>query len=1512
MRLFKTKIIIFALFVFQTVHSQFLIQDSNVGETVIKFTHDEVSFESQGEYTKLIPSKGGTTADYGQPELPLFSTLIQVSQDKEYSVSYNVLSSHIIDDIKVFPFQNKDKTEAPGFIKYKDASFYAEDTVYPESILKVSDRLVMRDLELLNISVVPYRYNPLQSTLEVIDEIEIVVSITGENTNSDSSTRLPSRVFERLYSNLILNYETRDEDAEFQDPAILYICGGSSENNSSFQQLVEWRHQRGYVVYTASLSETGSSASAIKNYIQNAYNNFSPPPEYVALVGDVGGSYNIPTYYEDWGHDYWGNACEGDQPYSELVGNDLFPEIIIGRISVRSSSNISNVVGKIINYEKATYLGNLDGFYERAAVMGDPSNSGISTAITARYVEGILKTYGVEDVALKISGSGYSSWMEDQLEEGVLYMQYRGFGGVSGIDNGDINDANNGHKLPFATFLTCNTGDFAVDNTCLSEQFLIAGSVSNPKGAIAAVSTATGNTHTMFNNIIAMGMYDGLFPKKVGTAGASLVNGKLTLFNAYPDNPYNWVNAFCQWNNLMGDPSTHLWTDTPQVLDVNFEDDIPFGTNFLEIEVLNSFGDPVKGAMVTLLKGNDEIFMNNITDENGRTVINLEYQYGGEMTLTVTKQNSKPFIGTVTIITDGKLLNVDNLEPMEISDSGGDGIWNPGETIELAIPLHNYGLVGVSGVTAEISSNSENIDILDGVSSYGFIGAGEIDYGDVFQLSLSPSSMEREPLQLLLSIEDNSGDVWFSLVDLSCLGTHLAVTETSVSGSNYLQPGETSDMRLTLRNSGSLPTEELIGTLTSNSPEIQLLNPQADWESIEPGNSSSNLGWFTVKPNVDLIPGSVINLGLNIEAESGFSRNFQFSVEVGEVSVSDPLGPDSYGYYIYDSGDSGYEVAPSYDWIEISSIGDNLEIYDVGAGRGICSENNNIMCHSDADCDPWGWQYYGYCEFEETTKNVNLPFPFQFYGQSYATISVSSNGWIAFGDSEMESFRNYPVPGAGGPSPMLAVFWDDFKTSNGGNVFTYAPPHNQYFIIEWSDVRTENYNSLNSFQAILYNQTAPPYDDNEIKLQYKTFNNTSSGSFSGYTPIHGGYATIGIESHTSEIGLQYSFYNEYPAAAMELDDYDALFITTRPNTDFSEITIPIAYMDDWNLIGLPVMAENIDYTNLFPDAVENTLYAFDGSYVNQDNLFPGMGYWLRFNNSGSVNITGGNILDHALELYEGWNLITGISQTVYLSAINDPEGLLISGTLYGYGDMGYDESWMIEPGKGYWVRSSSDGIIYISGGLSSRVVVPGIEFHELEWVSINGRKLFLDHSGVSRYMIEYSLPPKPPQGGFDVRFTDDTKLCSLDECVIEIMNNGQNLDFECNLINNENWELVDNNGNIFKCEKEDVIEFSSKQETIVLRKSSIISVPTELSLFSAFPNPFNPITTIEFSVSELSTGSVAIYDIQGRKVETLLTGEILQGKHTIQWNASAFASGIYFIFLDSRGHIKNQKVVLMK
>ena len=180
-----------------------------------------------------------------------------------------------------------------------------------------------------------------------------------------------------------------------------------------------------------------------------------------------------------------------------------------------------------------------------------------------------------------------------------------------------------------------------------------------------------------------------------------------------------------------------------------------------------------------------------------------------------------------------------------------------------------------------------------------------------------------------------------------------------------------------------------------------------------------------------------------------------------------------------------------------------------------------------------------------SSYTLDLPFNFKFYGQSYSKITINTNGWITFGESNISSFRNYRIPGAGCPAPMIAAFWDDLNTSSTAEIYKYESE--DYLVVQWSEMRTYNNNSLETFQIILYDETyLTPTGDNEVKIQYKEFNNTSTGSYGGWgTPLHGAYCTVGIENHLSNDGLQYTFNNQYPQSSMVLSDESAIFITTR-------------------------------------------------------------------------------------------------------------------------------------------------------------------------------------------------------------------------------------------------------------------------------------------------------------------------------------------------------------------------------
>jgi hypothetical protein len=135
------------------------------------------------------------------------------------------------------------------------------------------------------------------------------------------------------------------------------------------------------------------------------------------------------------------------------------------------------------------------------------------------------------------------------------------------------------------------------------------------------------------------------------------------------------------------------------------------------------------------------------------------------------------------------------------------------------------------------------------------------------------------------------------------------------------------------------------------------------------------------------------------------------------------------------------------------------------------------------------------------------------------------------------------------------------------------------------------------------------------------------------------------------------------------------------------------YSTSWNLVGLPFVVEDPYYLTIFPDAIENTLFSFDDAYTPDLTLIHGEGYWLRFYSAGTVTITGIPINELTIILNEGWNLTTGISASLNILDIQDPDGIIISGTIYGYNNGVYAITETIESGKGYWIRASSSGSI---------------------------------------------------------------------------------------------------------------------------------------------------------------------------------------------------------------------------
>ena len=90
------------------------------------------------------------------------------------------------------------------------------------------------------------------------------------------------------------------------------------------------------------------------------------------------------------------------------------------------------------------------------------------------------------------------------------------------------------------------------------------------------------------------------------------------------------------------------------------------------------------------------------------------------------------------------------------------------------------------------------------------------------------------------------------------------------------------------------------------------------------------------------------------------------------------------------------------------------------------------------------------------------------------------------------------------------------------------------------------------------------------------------------------------------------------------------------------------------------------------------------------------------------------------------------------------------------------------------------------------------------------------------------------------------------------------------------------------------------------------SVPTTFALSQNYPNPFNPLTTIRYSLPSTANVKLAIYDLLGREIATLVNEEQSAGWKEVEWNASAFSSGIYFYRLTAGNYVGVKKLMLFK
>ena len=973
------------------------------------------------------------------------------------------------------------------------------------------------------------------------------IEITLSYERSPNKLNLSSSL-NRVFKNLILNFQDNGDTA----PSGYLIITPNSFYDEVLP-LAQWKEKKGWTVTIATLSQTGSTPGEIKNYISTAYHTWSPPPEYVLLIGDKDSlppfSLITPPSTSDYG-------------YTLIDGNDFFGELLIGRLPANNANELNTIIAKIINYEKTPYMTSTSWFKKGLMVAANYPAIMTTPIPTKQWVREKLIEYGFNNVdTVYYPPTSGGAPISSSINQGVTFVNYRaGDGNLDGwifpsFTNDDILALSNGWKLPIVTSITCYTGNFGAQ-TCFGEAWLRAGNPTTPKGGVGFIGASGATTSSRWNNCLDYGIYWAILKEDIYNLGPAFYRGKMELFMNFPDDT-TWAEGssyYFHTYNLLGDPSLDIWTDVPDTFVVYHNATIPVGTNNLSIQVKNSTNQAVENAMVSLYKEN-EVKEVAFTDGAGNVTFNFSTSSQDTLFVTVTKHNFKPHCGYCLVNNSSVYVGYyDHTISDPLPNGNNNGEVNAGEIIQMAVTLKNYGTsTTVTNISAKLAVNDSLIVITDSIKTCSNIAPGGTAITAPFVYNVSANAKNNHVIEFVLFINSSQGN-WNSSIWIDVRAPEFVFQRHQIldGGNSLLEPGETSDLIISIKNIGGLVGNNIAGILRSNNPGVNVIDSMGSFGSIAIGDSATNgSNHFRVSASSSLAPGHHIDFLVLLSGENDFKDTVAFETVMGIVNQTKPFGPDGYGYFAYDDTDIGYSEKPSYTWIEIDpALG--------GSG--------NIIILADNE-----------------TKTVPLPFNFKFYGDLYNKISISSNGFVALDSTWITDMYNWHIPAAGGPSLLVAPFWDDLDpnaTDSSGNVCYRFDSQNHRFIIEYSriqhihDPTNPTPADLQTFEVVLFD---PQYystktGDGEILFQYKKINNDDHWH---------NYATVGIEDKEHTAGLEYSYANIYPSAAAPLVNNRAIKFTTDPTDTFPYpgVNEQITYLNSQ----IPILEI---YPNPFKDRIE--------------------------------------------------------------------------------------------------------------------------------------------------------------------------------------------------------------------------------------------------------------------------------------------------------------------------------------
>ncbi|MBR4561381.1 MAG: T9SS type A sorting domain-containing protein [Bacteroidales bacterium] len=829
----------------------------------------EVNTE-KGVFSNILMDGTYPSGEYGTPQLPAVNQLIAVPfgakiasvEVKSYSTSTYRLADYGIKT--VMPNQpSVSKSAKPEDIKFVyNEKAYAAKSFSQRPIATVKMQGTMRGIQIGALTVNPVAYNPTENTIMVYNDIEVEVRYDNyDKIAADNEfVRTFSPYFASIYKQMF-NWrdDVYDQHPDLWQAPVKMLVIANRMFEETIQEWVSWKTIKGIYMDVNYTDEIGTTAAAIKTFIQNKYNQDAPT--FLIIIGDKNQVPASATGSQ--------SHCVTDLEY-ESVDGDMYPDIFHSRMPVETVAQLQNVLTKSLMYER--YEMPDPSYLEHTLLIagadanwnprvGQPT---VNYATTYYY----NAEHGVSPyVYLHSPYTGCYS----HLNTGVAFANYTAHGSNDGwadpqLSVSNVNSFTNEGKPFLAMGNCCEAADWGISGTCFGEAMIRA----NTKGAYAYIGSCpvtywyedyyfgVGATNTFSATPTfegsATGVYDGVWMDDTyNTVASMLFLGNIAVSYADANGYQGSASPLYYWQayHVLGDASIMPYRTIPQENVVSHMAIFPIGMPTYEVSA-------VPGSYVAISK--DGVLHGvGLVDESGTIEVEIEpITSSGDVTICVTAPQRIPYIQVIPAAAlEGPYIAVDSYNPTNA---------HVGEEANLSITFKNVGTDATNGITnVTLSSESEDLTLLNYTGSFDVLAPEATTTVNGFSFRIAEGVADGTRFTINVTSVCGS-ETWEGKAYITAGEAILEFADAQAGG---FTPGETLTVTATFKNVGHYMATNAIATIASTSEYVSFVNDSYEVGTIDPDGTTTCVFNVTIDascPSTEQLP-----LTFTLNADGGLS-----------------------------------------------------------------------------------------------------------------------------------------------------------------------------------------------------------------------------------------------------------------------------------------------------------------------------------------------------------------------------------------------------------------------------------------------------------------------------------------------------------------------------------------------------------------------------------------------------------------------------------------------------------------